>query len=102
MDTKSPVAVKDTSLEGLCELSGTLRNIILKQRGACLQTISLMRIKLLPSPPTLFPSPAQCRQKVPDPESAFVRSVADREHAESLHWLPDADSWASEDLNPVV
>lgn len=82
--------------------SGTLRNIVLKQRqGPCLQTISLMKKAPVPSPHhvPLFTS-AQCRQKVPDPESALVKSVADREGTESLHWLPAADSWASQDLNP--
>lgn len=50
VDTKSPIAVKDTSLEELCTLEHPGYCPKAKGGAVCLQTISLMKTKPVPSP----------------------------------------------------
>lgn len=65
-----------------------------ESKGACLQTVLLMKAKLLP-PPTRNVTPftsAQCRRQFPDPDSAHRECGWRAPRVPAL--LPNADSWA--------
>lgn len=98
VDPKSPVAVKDTSLEGLCPQRRTQESHPEAKGSLSPDNFTKENKASIPFPSSITPfTSAQCGQKVPDPKSAFVQSVADRPHTQSLHCLLNADSWGPQE-----